>query len=209
MCVCVSCSVCPTVCNPLNCSPPDFSVHGISSGKNTVLCSVPFSRGFSQPRDQTRVSCITGRFFTIWDNREAPKNISNPIAALGNKVSLIKLEEWGILLGAISIFNYKQHFQLKKVLNKCNALKTMFQCGRGESHIFSGYLNCSLPQFIISRSNDLSYKTFSSVSACIYIFLPFLILLILLKILFPTVLWYPFLSHIYILSTEGFFFFLF
>ena len=112
VCVCVSRSVCPTLCNPLN--PPDFSVHGISSGKNTLLCSVPFSRGFSQPRDQTQVCYIIGRFFTIWDNREAPKNISNTIAALGNKVSLIKLEEWGIPLGAISIFNYKQHFQLKK-----------------------------------------------------------------------------------------------
>ena len=30
------------------------------------------SRGSSQPRDQTQVSCIAGRFFTIWDTREAP-----------------------------------------------------------------------------------------------------------------------------------------
>ena len=27
---------------------------------------MPFSRGSSQPRDQTQVSCIAGRFFTIW-----------------------------------------------------------------------------------------------------------------------------------------------
>ena len=27
---------------------------------------MPFSRGSSPPRDQTRVSCTTGRFFTIW-----------------------------------------------------------------------------------------------------------------------------------------------
>ena len=27
--------------------------------------AIPFSRGHSQPRDQTQVSCITGRFFTI------------------------------------------------------------------------------------------------------------------------------------------------
>ena len=126
VCVCVSRSVCPTLCNPLNCSPPDSSVHGISSGKNTVLCSVPFSRGLSQPRDQTQVFCITGRFFTIWANKEALKNISNIIAALGNKVSLIKLEEWGIPLGAISIFNYKQHFQLKKVKKNVILLKLCF-----------------------------------------------------------------------------------
>ena len=30
----------------------------------------PFSRGSSQPRNQTRVSCITGRFFTSWATRE-------------------------------------------------------------------------------------------------------------------------------------------
>ena len=33
---------------------------------------MPFSRGSSQPRDQTQVSCITGRFFTIWATKEAP-----------------------------------------------------------------------------------------------------------------------------------------
>ena len=32
----------------------------------------PFSRGFSSPRNQTRVSCIVGRFFTSWATREAP-----------------------------------------------------------------------------------------------------------------------------------------
>ena len=32
----------------------------------------PFSRGSSQPRDQTQVSCIVGRFFTSWTIREAP-----------------------------------------------------------------------------------------------------------------------------------------
>ena len=37
--------------------------------------TIPFSRGYSQPRDQTPVSCIAGRFFTIWTTREAP-NIS-------------------------------------------------------------------------------------------------------------------------------------
>ena len=32
---------------------------------------MPFSRGSSQPRDQIQVSCIAGRFFTIWATREA------------------------------------------------------------------------------------------------------------------------------------------
>ena len=35
-----------------------------SLGENTGVVAFPFSRGFSQPRDQTQVSCIAGRFFT-------------------------------------------------------------------------------------------------------------------------------------------------
>ena len=33
--------------------------------------AMPFSRGLSQPRDWTQVSCIAGRFFTVWATREA------------------------------------------------------------------------------------------------------------------------------------------
>ena len=32
---------------------------------------MPFSRGSSQPEDQTQVSCIAGRFFTMWATKEA------------------------------------------------------------------------------------------------------------------------------------------
>ena len=37
-----------------------------SPGKNTRVVAIPVSRGSSQPRDQTWVSCTAGRFFTIW-----------------------------------------------------------------------------------------------------------------------------------------------
>ena len=46
-----------------------------SPGKNTGLGSLSFSRGPSQPRDQTGVSCIAGGFFTNWSTREAPCKI--------------------------------------------------------------------------------------------------------------------------------------
>ena len=41
-------------------------------GSPTILhwIAYPFSRGYSQPRNQTRVSCIAGRFFTNWAIRE-------------------------------------------------------------------------------------------------------------------------------------------
>ena len=36
--------------------------------------AMPSSRGSSQPRDQTQVSCIAGRFFTIWATRKDQAN---------------------------------------------------------------------------------------------------------------------------------------
>ena len=49
--------------------------HGIFQAKIlkwvAIPFSIPFSRGFSQLRDGTRVSCIAGGFFTIWASREA------------------------------------------------------------------------------------------------------------------------------------------
>ena len=46
--------------------------HGLYSSWNSMeWVDFPFSRGSSQPRDQTQVSHIAGRFFTLWATREA------------------------------------------------------------------------------------------------------------------------------------------
>ena len=63
------CSVtqwCSTLCNPMDRNPPGSSVHGILQARVLEWDVVPFSRGSSQPRDQTQVFCFAGRFFTIW-----------------------------------------------------------------------------------------------------------------------------------------------
>ena len=56
---------CPTLCDPTDCSPPGSSVHGILQAGILKWIAIPFSRGSSQPRDRSQVSCIAGRFFTI------------------------------------------------------------------------------------------------------------------------------------------------
>ena len=120
--LCLVTQLCPTVCDPMDCSLPGSSVHGDSPGKNTgvgchallqgifpiqrsnpglphcrqiLYClshqgsprilewvAMSFSRESSQPRNWTEVSCISGRFFTSWATREAPKTTtirsSNP-----------------------------------------------------------------------------------------------------------------------------------
>ena len=58
---------CLTLCNPKHCSPPGSSVHGILQARILQWVAMPSSRGSSQPRDQTCVSCvpcIASRFFT-------------------------------------------------------------------------------------------------------------------------------------------------
>ena len=55
----------------MDCSLPGFSVHEILQARILEWVAVSFSRDFSQPRDWTQVSLIAGRFFTIWDTREA------------------------------------------------------------------------------------------------------------------------------------------
>ena len=68
---------CPILCDPMNCSLPGSSVHGDSPGKNDGAGGMPSCRRSSQPKDGTQVSSIAGRFFTIWNTREAPKVLKN------------------------------------------------------------------------------------------------------------------------------------
>ena len=55
----------------MDCSLPGSSIHRIFQTRVLEWVATSFSRGSSQPRDQTRVFCITGRFFTIWATRKA------------------------------------------------------------------------------------------------------------------------------------------
>ena len=63
---------CPTLCDPMDCSLPGSSVYWILQARILELVAIPFSRGSSRPRDWTHVSCIAGRFFTVWATSEAP-----------------------------------------------------------------------------------------------------------------------------------------
>ena len=62
---------CLTLSNPMDCSPPGSSVHGISQARILEWTAMPSSRGSSQPKDQTQVSYNAAGFFTSWSTREA------------------------------------------------------------------------------------------------------------------------------------------
>ena len=64
---CLVAQSCPTLCSPMDCSLPGFPVHGILQARILEWLAISYSRGSSQPRDRTHVSCVScivGRFFT-------------------------------------------------------------------------------------------------------------------------------------------------
>ena len=59
-------------CDPMGCSLPGSSVHAILQARILEWVAISFSRGSSQPRDRTRVSCIGWWILYHWATREVP-----------------------------------------------------------------------------------------------------------------------------------------
>ena len=76
----VSCSVVSQlfVLQSMDCNPPGSSFHGILQANILEWVANPFSRGSSWLRNQTQVSCIACRFFTVWATREVP-DLAGPL----------------------------------------------------------------------------------------------------------------------------------
>ncbi|CAI9159961.1 unnamed protein product [Rangifer tarandus platyrhynchus] len=64
------------LCDPMDCSPPGASVHGIFQTRILGWVAMPSFRGSSPPRDRTRVSCTGGRLFTTSTTWEAHSKVS-------------------------------------------------------------------------------------------------------------------------------------
>ena len=81
---------CPTLPNPMDCSPPCSSVHGIFQVRVLEWVAISSSRGSSQPRDRTQVSHVAGRCFTAWAIREAWSKWSKRITKICQKQSIFE-----------------------------------------------------------------------------------------------------------------------
>ena len=95
----------------MNWSPPSSSVHGISQATTLEWVTIPFSRGNFWPMDQTQISRIVGRFFTVWATREALpyywvclKPHSKAAIRKGNEPECIGIPLSVILQGKHSVF---------------------------------------------------------------------------------------------------------
>ena len=83
--LCLVTQSCLTLCDPVDCSPPGSSVHGILQARILEWLAMSSSTGSSQTRDWTQVSHIAGRFFTIWATREPQEYWSGqPIPSPGD-----------------------------------------------------------------------------------------------------------------------------
>ena len=77
---------CLTLCDPMDCSPPGSSIHGIFQARILEWVAISFSRGSSWPRNWTQVSHIAGRLFTIWATRESPLTTLKKKKKLPNEI---------------------------------------------------------------------------------------------------------------------------
>ena len=95
----VSCSVVSNLLWPQDCSLSGSSARGILQATKLEWVAISFSRGSSPPRDWTRVSCVAGRFFTIWVTGKS----KNKESSLGSEagfpekvIATLGLKQWGV-----------------------------------------------------------------------------------------------------------------
>ena len=111
------------------CSPIDYAVHGILQARILEWAAIPFSRGSSQPRVWTQVSCLAGGFFTSWATREAlfilrQRQIFSPLT----KIFLCYFHQ---CYPSSAVINYSVHNHLKKyqffLVQKCSPYNTLYE----------------------------------------------------------------------------------
>ena len=129
---------CVTLCNPVDCSPPGSSVHGILQARILEWVFIPFSRGSSWPRDQTQVSCIAGDFFTDWANIGLTKKFVQvfPWDILANLIfygARAKARQWRNRIKAAS-GDYRKPQAIKTLGDTPKLFKLYFNHKKGKKH---------------------------------------------------------------------------
>ena len=128
---------CPTLCDPMDCSPAGSSVHGIFQAWILEWVAVSFSRGSSWPRDRTQVSRIVGRSFTVWATREALCRVKDSVISL-----------WLLLLFQVWVYYLRLIFNCIHIIITiiiCSEILQQSQCDMNKGGAF-GHLDlvCTL-----------------------------------------------------------------
>ena len=102
--ICSGAQSCPTLFNPMDCNPPDSSIHGILQTRILEWVAVSFSKGSSWPRDLTCLfcdSCIAGRFFTAEPPGKPVSLNTNNIIYETSRQSRFDAQYWMLGAGAL------------------------------------------------------------------------------------------------------------
>ena len=94
----------PTLCDPIDCSTLDSSVCEILQTRMLEWEAIPLSRGSSQPKNRTWVSCIAGLFFTVWSTREALVEkliLNHPLVFWWDKMYMVPKDKFNIFAEAL------------------------------------------------------------------------------------------------------------
>ena len=98
-CCCLLAKLCLILCNAMDCSPPDSSVHGILQARRLEWAAISFSKCSSWLRDRTWVSCIAGGFFTT-ESPGKPSEFHYIFLLYSNNKKLVCITE---VLGKLNI----------------------------------------------------------------------------------------------------------
>ena len=126
--MCLAAQSCLTLCDPMDNRPPGSSVHWVLQARILEWVAMPFSRESSQARDQTQLSHIAGRLFTIWATRELHLVFRFPWSHLVcNGFSVFPYFSW--LVGSMPVWvflmfflNFREAMGVERIPRKWNAL---------------------------------------------------------------------------------------
>ena len=108
--VCSVAQLCPTLCYPMNCSPPGSSVHGLLQARILEWVAISSFRESSPPSDQTSISCMGRQVFYHWTTREANQRVSvHPNSYFVLRTLTLGLSEGVWSMGCLNITSFPHH----------------------------------------------------------------------------------------------------
>ena len=114
----------PTLWDPIDCRPPDVSVHGILQARILECVAIVLSRGSSPPRDRTHISHIAHRFFTIQATKEAYFIFPLVMCAFSINKLFILFDNSAIILFGCSYVDFHELFiSLSWLITVCHMLQ--------------------------------------------------------------------------------------
>ena len=150
--LCLVAQPCLTLCDWTVAQQAPLSM-GILQARVLEWVAMPSSRDYSQPRDQTQVSRIVSRFFTIWATREA-LNLTTVTSLFPKPFTYLKYSCWQIIFFiSVLALLFKKCYIILAVLGLCCCMGfSLVAVSRGYSLVVVAGSSFSLPWLLLSWS---------------------------------------------------------